>query len=449
MATRRDFLGLGSAGLAAAALPGAAPPRTDPRHFTVEKIERTTLRVPYRDVVARSMDRELPHWRYSEVCEVRLASGAVGFGETMLYYTWGVTGDEHVKRAMGKNAAELMWDDSLGAGLQIALFDAVGRTAGVPVHRLLGRQVHAKTPLSWWNIEMPPEDMAAECREALKQGYLAYKTKGRPWFDLWRQMELATKEVPPEFKIDMDFNETLLTAVQAIPVLKDLEKYPQTDIFEEPIPPKDFEGGRAVVAATKVKVAIHYGRISGRAAAREGSCHGFVMGGGTSRIMRGGNFAAEAEMPFWLQVTGTGITGAFSLHLGAVLSHTTWPAVNCFQLYEHPLLTEPIRVEKSMAAVPDKPGLGYELDRDAVARYKVEKPAKRPDPDRLVEASWPDGRKMYFASGEVNFVLRPAMQGKTPFFERGVTARLWADDGSARFRELFQKARTGPLLLKE
>ena len=105
MATRRDFLGLGSAGLAAAALPGAAPPRTDPRHFTVEKIERTTLRVPYRDVVARSMDRELPHWRYSEVCEVRLASGAVGFGETMLYYTWGVTGDEHVKRAMGKNAA--------------------------------------------------------------------------------------------------------------------------------------------------------------------------------------------------------------------------------------------------------------------------------------------------------------------------------------------------------
>ena len=73
--------------------------------------------------------------------------------------------------------------------------------------------------------------------------------------------------------------------------------------------------------------------------------------------------------------------------------------------------------------MPDKPGLGYELDRDAVARYKVDKPDKRPDPDRLVVASWPDGRTMYFASGEVNFALRAAMQGKTPFFERGVTAK--------------------------
>lgn len=449
MPSRRDFLGLAGAGLAGAALPPAEVRRADPRLFTIEKIDRTTCRVPYRDIVARSMDRELPHWRYSEVCEVRLAGGAAGFGETMLYYTWGATGDAQVARAMGKNAAELMWDDSLGAGLQMALFDAVGRAAGVPVHRLLGRQVHANTPLSWWNIEMPPEDMALECKEALRKGYLAYKTKGRPWFDVWKQMELSTKEVPPEFKIDMDFNETLLDAERAIPVLKDLEKFPQTDIFEEPIPPKDFEGGRAIIAATKIKVAIHYGRIPGRAAVKEGSCHGFVMGGGTSRVMRAGSFCAEAEMPFWLQLTGTGITGAFSLHLGAVLAQATWPAINCFQLYEHPLLTEPIRVEKSLAAVPDRPGLGVELDREAVARYKVEKPARRPDPDRLVVASWPDGRKLYFASGDVNFVLRPAMQGKTPFFERGVTTTLWSDDGSARFRDLFDRAKAGPLMQKD
>ena len=398
LSSRRDFLGWTGAGLGASALPPAELRRADPRLFTIEKIDRTPVRVPYREIAARSMDREVPHWRYGEVVEVRLASGAVGFGESMLFYTWGRTEDEHVKRALGKNAAELMWDDALGAGLQIALFDAVGRAVGVPIHRLLGRQANAKTPISWWNIDMPPEDMAAECREALRQGYLAYKTKGRPWFDLWRQMELATKDMPPEFKIDMDFNETLLTAEKALPVLKDLEKYPQTEIFEEPIPPKDFEGGRAIVAATRVKVAIHYGRISGRSAVKEGSCHGFVVGGGASRVMKTGFFAAEADMPFWLQLTGTGITAAFSLHLGGVLSHAKWPAISCFQLYEHPLIAEPIKVEKSLAKVPDKPGLGYELDRDAVARYKVDKPEKRPDPDRLVVASWPDGRKMYFAS---------------------------------------------------
>ena len=61
----------------------------------------------------------------------------------------------------------------------------------------------------------------------------------------------------------------------------------------------------------------------------------------------------------------------------------------------------------------------------------------------------PDGRTLYVASGDVNFALRPAMQGKTPFFERGVTTRLWPDDGSARFRELFERARGNPILLKE
>ena len=98
------------------------------------------------------MARELPHWEYSEIIEVHLRSGHTGFGETMLYYTWGVTTDEDVQRAQGKNAAELMWDDSLGAGLQIALFDAVARAADVPIYHLLGHTVHDRPPLSWWNI---------------------------------------------------------------------------------------------------------------------------------------------------------------------------------------------------------------------------------------------------------------------------------------------------------
>ena len=39
---------------------------------------------------------------------------------------------------MGANPADLLWDDSLGAGLQQALFDVVGKALGVPVHRLMG-----------------------------------------------------------------------------------------------------------------------------------------------------------------------------------------------------------------------------------------------------------------------------------------------------------------------
>jgi hypothetical protein len=98
------------------------------------------------------------------------------------------------------------------------------------------------------------------------------------------------------------------------------------------------------------------------------------------------------------------------------------------------------------AKVPDRPGLGYELDRDEVAKFKINKPKARPEPERLIETIWPDGRKMYIANdGTVNFMLNASRAGKTPFFEKGVKTRLVPDDGTSRWRELYEKARKGPL----
>lgn len=426
----------------------AAENKASAKHLRIEKIKRTTVKVPFREVPARNMARELPHWQYTEIVEVQLKSGHVGFGETLLYYTWNATSDEAVQRAQGKNAAELMWDDDLGAGLQMALFDAVAKAVEVPVHALLGKQVHDKTPLSWWNIDTSVEDMALECAEAYKQGYMSYKTKGRPWFDVWAQVEEASKVVPENFKIDMDFNDTLLDAERALPILKDLAQFPQVDIFESPIFQDDVAGNKRLMAATDVNIAMHYGTPEPLIAVRENICDGFVIGHGARELMASGAVAAMADKPFWLQLVGTGVTAAFSLHFGAVLSHATWPAVNCHQLYQHTLLTEPIVVKEGFAKIPEKPGLGYELDRDAIEKLRVEKPASRPEPPRLVETTWKDGRKMYFGNtGEVNFVLNPARDGNVPYFERGVDTRLVPNDGSKEWKDLYQRANKGPVLI--
>lgn len=431
-----------------ASTPGLAlAKRLAARHYRIDRIERTTVRVPYREVPDRNMARELPHWRYSEVFEVTLASGITGFGETLLYYTWGATEDADVQRASGQNALDLMWDDSLGAGLQMALFDAVARTLEVPIHRLLGQQVHQQTPLSWWNIDTSAEDMASECRTALESGYRAYKTKGRPWYDVWEQARQVADAVPDWFKLDMDFNDTLLDADRAIPILKDLAAYPQIGIYESPIFQSDIPGNVRIRKATRVPVAMHYGTPSPADVVRHGACDGFVIGGGATRVMQRGTFSGQVEMPFWLQLVGTSITAAWSLHFGAVLEQAVWPAVNCHQLYQHTLLKSPIPVKDGMAPVPDGPGLGYELDREQIELLRVEKPASRPEPPRLIETRWLDGRVMFFANtGEVNFVLNAARDGKVPFFERGVQTRLIPDDGSKRWQSLHQRGRKGPFL---
>ena len=411
------------------------------KHFEVTGIERSTVRLEYRPVPYRAMSRELPHWRYVEICDVTLSSGITGTGETMLFYTWGTPSDEAVNSAIGKNAVDLMWDEGLGAGLQMALFDAVGRTAGVPVHALLGPKVHETTPLSWWNIDTSAADMALDCAEAYRLGYMSYKTKGRPWFDIFEQLEAATKVVPPEFKIDMDFNSSLLTAERGLPILRKLAEYPQVDIYESPIPQGDVEGNRKIVDATRVNVAMHYGSPSPKTVVQSGCCDGFVVGGSAARTMNAGRFCEQVDMPMWLQLVGAGLTAAHSLHFGGVLEQATWPAVNCHQLFKHDLLTEPIVLNDGHSVVPDRPGLGYEIDRDLVAKLRVPKPSERPSPPRLVETTWADGKRMFTASGDaVNFLLNAANKELFPYYGKGADSRLFPNDGSARWQKLYTKS---------
>ena len=446
-ASRRQWLQAGLAAGAATAWPDliskpAQAADLSSKWMTIDSIERTTVMVPYREVPARSMARELPHWRYSEIFEVRLKSGKVGLGETLLFYTWGATTDEDVQRAQGQNALELMWDDSLGAGLQMALFDAVARSLDCPVHALLGQKKHQKTLLSWWNIDTSPEDMALECAEAYRLGYRSYKTKGRPWIDLWAQIEQSCKVIPPEFKIDMDFNDTLLDADRAIAILSQFDKIPQIDIWEGPIPQSDLAGNHKIREAVTPKVALHYGKPDPIKMIRADAVDGFVMGGGASFLIAGNAVSEMADLPFWLQLVGTGITAAFSLQFAGALSYARWPAVNCHQLYTKNMLTQPILLKDGYADVPDRPGLGFELDRDAVQAFKVAKPKERPEPERLIETTWPDGKKMYIANtGKTNFMLQRAINAEMPYFTKGVKTRLFPNDGTPRWRQLYTAAR--------
>jgi hypothetical protein len=80
--TRRQMLEASLAVSAAMGIGGfsarvghAAPSQ---KWLTIEKIERTTVKLPYRETPGRNMARELPHWAWTEIIEVTLKSGQVG-----------------------------------------------------------------------------------------------------------------------------------------------------------------------------------------------------------------------------------------------------------------------------------------------------------------------------------------------------------------------------------
>lgn len=132
--------------------------------------------------------------------KVTLSSGTVGWGEGSQYS--GLSTQQKLDAAVGQSPGAIMYDDGVGVPLQMALFDAVGRELGCPVHALLpGVKQREWVPLSWWCHSNSPEEWVVEAKLALEHGYTTCKYKARPWWDIVEQVEAVAAVVPPDFKM--------------------------------------------------------------------------------------------------------------------------------------------------------------------------------------------------------------------------------------------------------
>ena len=414
--------------------------------IAIKDVERITVQVPFTPRCKIWCAREQYQWDISEVLRLTTdTADLVGYGETMPHYTWGRVTDEAIERVKGANAADFLGDDSLGAGLQMAIYDLVGKAHGVPVHRLFNLpQVRQWCPISWWNVDMPAEEFAAEAREAVERGYTSHKIKGRPWWDIYAQVEAIAKAVPDYYHLDIDWNQMLVNASNAAPVLQRLDQYPIVSLYESPIPQGDVEGNRRLRDKITRPIAHHFGNPPFPTAMREEACDGFVIGGGIGRVLQEGIQAAGFDKTFFLQIVGTGITTALSLQLGSVLSHAQWPAVNCLNIYQEDLLATPLTIRGGYAATPEGPGLGVEIDEEALSRLRMEPPYEHPPLRLLLALVWPDGRKRYYAN--IHQCWNDALKGNMPIHETGARLEYVDDDGSPDWEEMQQRAAdSGPV----
>ena len=402
----------------------------------VKEVEQIVLHVPFHERCAQTMEIYGSGWSIVELCRVTTAGGAVGVGETIQGYTWGRSAEREFEKVKGENLFDFLWDDSLGAGLQMALFDAAGKLLGVPCHRLMGRQHREGCPVSWWAQSMAPEEWAAEAKEAEKHGFTTMKVKARPWHDIDRQLEVVSQAVSPHFRIDTDFNGLLLGVDVAAPLIGRLEeKYEHLAIVESPIPQENVAGNALLRRKIRSPIAMHIGSPPPMTAIDAGVCDGFVLGGGVRQVLDDGILCEKAQMPFWLQMVGTGLTTTFAVHLGAVLKEARWPAIPCINIYSHTLLKK-FTVEGGQIAVPQAPGLGVELDWEAIDRFRVNADFKKEPVRQIHTILWPDGRKSYYPNGDYRGDF---LSGKMTGFLPGISLDVQLDDESETFNEEYRK----------
>jgi len=263
--------------------------------------------------------------------------------------------------------------------LVMAAYDLAGRSLATPVYNLLGGLVRDRIPLSW---SLPIVDTEAVIDEGLKmieRGWRILKVKiGRPDPLDDAAVVLALREaVGDEIEIRADANQAY-DVKTAIRVIRRMEEA-SPGFVEQPVHRDDILGMAEVRSQVNVPIMADEAAetpediiaLNRHRAADSASI--YVIGpGGLDRSKRMASIAEACRMRGYLGGALESVIGASAgLHFAA-----SSPAIDlgCEMtgqfLLSDDFGTEPLAVEDGAFVVPDRPGLGFEIDEEKLAKYR-------------------------------------------------------------------------------
>jgi len=374
---RRAILG-GLAGLPA--LAGAAPVQP----LKITRVELFAVVVPMQPGIINSPElgpdalTEFPSIP-KFILKLHTDSGIVGIGETSRGLKQPAV-EQNARFLEGKNLLDLNLT-RLGlpsgagySGFEMALYDAVGKAVGWPVWRLLGGLAQPKVLVTYWCGRKNPADMRRVAERAVAGRFQGIKIKGRPGDPVVRAVEAIAK-VSPALKVTVDFNGYHKTVEEFLPIGRGLDAIGNVQVLEDPINKSDLAGYRELRRQLKSPIALHLNdpRAMLRGIAAE-ACTIFNTGPNPSMasFLHNSYLAGAAGMPVW-HGSGheLGILDAAMLHSCAAAPNCTLPSDILSHQRVDDVIARPIEIRDSFALVPDRPGLGVDLDEDALHRYRA------------------------------------------------------------------------------
>jgi L-alanine-DL-glutamate epimerase-like enolase superfamily enzyme len=280
------------------------------------------------------------------------------------------------------------------SGVDMALYDLAGKALGVPVHKLLGGRFRDKVKVyvsSIWVDEERPQSALEATTRYVAQGFRAIKYYGWAGFgrnpkrdsSLLRAIREAAGE-GIDLMLDLGRPASLTEAIKVARMIEASE----AGIYwwEEPLcSSDDAEGLARLAASTDITIA---------AGEREMTAFGFrdlilkravdllqpdlSWVGGLTEGKRIAEMARLFNVPLVPHNWGTMVNFAASVHLvasmpqGFLCEYPITPRTPEARIAS-PMMTElvrtPLAIENGYAVVPTKPGLGIELDEEAVGKY--------------------------------------------------------------------------------
>ncbi|SER40205.1 mandelate racemase/muconate lactonizing enzyme family protein [Natrinema salaciae] len=276
------------------------------------------------------------------------------------------------------------------SAIDVACWDIIGKSVGRPVHRLLGgTHCEELTPYAstmyFTEVDRPIDE---PIREAVAAGFSAAKIKIGSGLEADVERVRTAREIlgdDADLMVDMNGN---YRPHQALRSARAIAEYDVAWI-EEPVPPENESGYRELREKVDVPIAAgeaHYGRfafkrlIDDRAVDIVQPNLGRCGGLSEARLIAG--MASTENVAVRPHVWNSAVGMAAAIQFAASVSnyphtrHVPEPMLLEFDRSENPLRSElletPFDPSGGTIDVPQEPGLGIEIDRDALERYRAD-----------------------------------------------------------------------------
>lgn len=256
------------------------------------------------------------------------------------------------------------------AGLDMAIWDALAKAAGLPLCELLGGSVGKIRGYNTNGLWLLPIDkLAQEARELVTEGnFNAIKIRlGRPKLaDDLKAIELVRGAVGDQVSLMCDFNQgqTLQEAIWRCHALDDQGLY----WFEEPVVFDNYAQSAQLARELHTPVQIGeniYGPRSFLDAVQAKAADLYMPDlmriGGVTGWMRAAAIAGAAGHPM-----SSHLYPEVSAHLLRATETADW--LECRD-WLNPLIAEPFEISDGLTTVPNRPGNGIEWDEKMIAKY--------------------------------------------------------------------------------
>ena len=352
--------------------------------------------------------------RSSVIVEVEGIDGTIGYGECLCHgqqppqISAAIIENSFIDEVIGMDSfdAEVIWEILYNktrpfgqqgsvinalSGLDIAIWDLKGKELGQPIYNLLGGKFRDKVEAyatGFYRVAngIYPQDLIEEAKTYVKAGFKGLKLKAG--FGIEKDIELI-KEVRAavgfDIKLMVDFNASYNQPI-ARRIMLELENE-KVHFFEEPLPPEDIKGYKALRNLTGSFVAAGenmFGKISMKNWLEAGALDIYqpdlCSAGGFTEMKKMTSLAEAFNSQIIPHVWGSGIGLAASLQYVAnivpiPISKFPTELMLEFDQSSHPfrlaLIHDGIEFQDGFIRIPDRPGIGVNVNTSIIEKYKI------------------------------------------------------------------------------